>query len=103
MFSKVVLMLSEPKKCSPECRKFRCGRNSLQFRGKTAWCRWTDEPCNPANCSYAMCVTRRLLPNGLCGETVKRKTTEKTIEEDFIRPIRVRGKTYRKIGEKEIF
>jgi len=34
---------------------------------------------------------------------VKRKTAEKSPEEDIMQPIRVRGKTYRKIGEKEIF
>jgi hypothetical protein len=44
-----------------------------------------------------------LLSNGICGETVKRKTVEKTLEEDYPKTIRVRGKTYRKIGEKEIF
>jgi hypothetical protein len=48
-------------------------------------------------------VSRRLLPNGICGETVKRKTVERSPEEDVIQAIRVRGKTYRKIGEREIF
>ena len=98
-----MLTLSEPKKCFPNCQKFRCGKNSLQYRGKTVWCRWTDEPCNPANCSYPICTNRRLLPNGICGETVRRKTVEKMPEEDAVQTVRVRGKTYRKIGEKEIF
>jgi len=44
-----------------------------------------------------------LLPNGICGETVRRKTVEKMPEEDAVQTVRVRGKTYRKIGEKEIF
>lgn len=44
-----------------------------------------------------------MLPNGVCGETVKRRTAEKDPEEDIIETIKVRGKTYRKIGEKEIF
>jgi len=39
----------------------------------------------------------------VCGETVKRRTSEKSPEEDIGQPIRVRGKTYRKIGEKEVF
>jgi len=45
------------------------------------------------------------LPGGICGETVKRKTIERRIEDiESIGPtIRVRGKTFRKIGEKEIF
>jgi hypothetical protein len=50
-----------------------------------------------------MCINRRLLSNGTCGETVRRKTVEKMPEEDSLETVRVRGKTYRKIGEKEIF
>jgi hypothetical protein len=50
-----------------------------------------------------MCVTRRLLPKGMCGETIRRKTSEKTPEEDILQTIRIKGKTYRKIGEREIF
>lgn len=88
--------------CSPMCRKFRCGKNALMYRGSKAWCRWTEELCEMRNCSYAMCATRRLLPGGICGETVRRKTSEKPIED--ISPVaKVRGKTYRKIGEKELF
>jgi len=68
-----------------------------------AWCRWTNEPCDPGNCSYAMCITRRLLPNGICGESLRRKTIEKEPEEERFQTIRVRGKVYRKIGEKELF
>jgi hypothetical protein len=67
------------------------------------WCRWTEELCNPTNCSFAICVNRRLLPNGVCGETLKRKTVEKNLEEDSVSTVKVRGKTFRKIGEKEIF
>jgi len=50
-----------------------------------------------------MCAKRRLLPNGVCGETVKRKTTEKAPEETIGPVIKLRGKALRKIGEKEIF
>lgn len=95
--------MSNVKRCSPRCGKFRCGKNALQFRGNTAWCRWTDETCNVTNCSYTTCITRRLLPGGICGETVKRKTVDKKPEEDEITAVKVRGKTFRKIGEKEIF
>lgn len=57
-----------------------------------------------ANCNYATCVKRRLLPNGICGETLKRKTTERKPEEEFRPvPVKLRGKALRKIGEKEIF
>lgn len=63
----------------------------------------TDEPCNPVNCNYAMCTVRRLLPGGICGETLKRRTVEKGPEDEVMPTIRVRGKIFRKIGEKEIF
>jgi len=43
-----------------------------------------------------------LLPKGVCGETVKRKTTEIELEE--LGPaVKLKGKALRKIGEKEIF
>ena len=67
------------------------------------WCKWTDEPCSVVNCSYATCVKRRLLPEGICGETIRRKTVERAPEEIVGPPVRLRGKTMRKIGEKEIF
>lgn len=98
-----MLALSEAKKCFSKCSKFRCGKNFLIFRGKTPWCRWTDEPCNPINCNYAICASRRLLPGGICGETLKRKTVDKSPEEETVPSIKVRGKIFRKIGEKEIF
>jgi len=63
----------------------------------------TDEPCNVANCTYSLCVKRRLLPQGVCGETVKRKTVEKRLEEVPLEPIKLRGKALRKIGEKDFF
>lgn len=50
-----------------------------------------------------MCMVRRLLPQGICGETVKRRTIEKGPEEIDMPTIKVRGKIFRKIGEKEIF
>jgi len=50
-----------------------------------------------------MCVKRRLLPGGICGETVKRKTTEKGPEEVVGPTIKLRGKALRKIRDKEIF
>ncbi|MDW8048459.1 MAG: hypothetical protein RMJ07_02090 [Nitrososphaerota archaeon] len=103
LFSWVVQKLSDPKKCFPKCPKFRCGKGTLQYRERESWCRWADEPCNPSRCNYATCNNRRLLPNGICGETIKRKTVETSPDEDVVQTIRVRGKTLRKIGEKEIF
>jgi len=95
--------LGEVKYCSPKCNLFKCVKQAAIQRGAEVWCRWTDERCSVANCNYATCVKRRLLPKGLCGETVKRKTTEKRMEEIIGTPVRLRGKTLRRVGEKEIF
>jgi hypothetical protein len=73
------------------------------FRGNNVWCRWTEEECEVANCTYAICTKRRLLPRGICGETVKRKTIEIEPEKSFIPSVRLKGKVFRKLGEKEIF
>jgi hypothetical protein len=50
-----------------------------------------------------MCIKRRLLPRGVCGETIKRKTVEKQPEEVIGTTIKLRGRAMRKIREKEIF
>jgi len=73
------------------------------YRGNTVWCRWTEEECQVANCSYATCIKRRLLSKGICGETLKRKTTETEPEKTMIPTVKLRGKALRKLGEKEIF
>lgn len=73
------------------------------YRGNSVWCRLTEEECEISNCSYAMCARRRLLPGGICGETVKRKTRETEPEEVMIPAVKLRGKALRKVGEKEIF
>jgi hypothetical protein len=81
----------------------RCGKKAVFYRGNRVWCRWTDEECEVANCSYATCIKRRMLPRGICGETVKRKTVEREPEETTIPTVKLKGKALRKIGEKEIF
>jgi hypothetical protein len=51
-----------------------------------------------------MCLKRRLLPKGVCGETVKRQTVEKDLDDDFLaESIKLRGKALRKLGDKEIY
>lgn len=95
-------MLAETKRCSPKCKFFRCSKNALEFHGNVAWCKWLEEECNVTDCTFATCIKRKLLPNGVCGETVKRKTTE-TLPEEEIQPLKVRGKALRKIDEREFF
>ena len=95
--------LVETKYCSPKCRLFKCVKRAVIYQGNRVWCRWTDDECMVANCSYATCVKRRLLPGGVCGESVKRRTVDKRPEETLIPSVRLKGKALRKLGEKEIF
>jgi len=95
--------LSQAKKCFPKCSLFKCGKNAAVHRRDEVWCRWTEDRCQIANCSYALCIKRRLLPGGICGETIKRKTSEKPPEEVIGPAIKLRGRALRKIGERELF
>ena len=96
--------MSGVKKCFSKCRSFKCTKRALTFRGKTSWCNWTSEPCDPKGCTYAVCVKRQLLDDGNCGLTVKRKTRDDSNPEDILQDeIRLRGKLARKTGERSIF
>ncbi len=59
--------------------------------------------CNVANCTYSLCLKRRLLPHGICGETVKRQTIEKDFEDLIDTPVKLKGKAFRKFGERELY
>jgi hypothetical protein len=49
-------------------------------------------------------MKRRLLPHGVCGETVKRVTVEKDVDElDIDMPVKLKGKAFRKFGERDIY
>ena len=51
-----------------------------------------------------MCFKRRMLPGGVCGETVKRKTVEHDIDDDPIDDgLKFKGKTLRKFGDKDYY
>jgi len=95
--------LVETKYCSPKCRLFRCEQQAVIYQGNQIWCKWTDEECSVATCSYPTCVKRQLLPGGVCSESVKRRTIELRPEEDIISPVKLRGKALRKIRDKEIY
>lgn len=96
-------MLAQVKTCSPTCEAFKCAKTAVVIRQDGVWCRWTDEMCDVVNCTYALCVKRRLLPKGTCGESIKRKTVEKQPEELVGPAIKLKGRAFRKVGEKEIF
>jgi hypothetical protein len=45
-----------------------------------------------------------MLPQAICGETVKRQTVDRNPEEIMDdEPIKLRGKTLRKIGDRELY
>jgi hypothetical protein len=49
-------------------------------------------------------MKRRLLPRGICGETVKRQTIEKDVDDEFFgETVKLKGKALRKLGDREIF
>ena len=95
--------MAQAKVCSPNCSSFKCAKNSAFYRRDVVWCRWTEETCKVANCTYSLCIKRRLLPGGICGETVKRKTVEKDFEEVEDTPVKLKGKALRKFGERDIY
>ena len=96
--------MAHSKPCSPTCSAFKCSKNSLLYRRDSVWCRETEEPCNIAKCTYSMCFKRRLLPGGICGETVKRKTVEKDLDDDFYDDsVMLKGKALRKFGTKDLY
>jgi hypothetical protein len=99
-----VYLLAQSKACSPTCGSFKCAQNNVFYRRDSVGCRLTEEMCNVSNCTYSMCLKRRLLPGGVCGETVKRKTVEKDLDDDLLgEPIRFKRKALRKLGDREIF
>ena len=96
-------VLAQVKTCYQTCEAFKCIKNAAVHRQDGVWCGWTEDMCNVGNCTYAICEKRRLLPRGICGESIKRKTIEKQPDEVIGPTVKLRGKTLRKIGEKEIF
>jgi len=82
---------------------FKCIKRAVIYQGNQIWCRWTDEECNIANCSYATCVRRQLLPGAVCGESVKRRTVEKIPEEDIAPSVKLKSKALRRLGDQEFY
>ncbi len=97
---KSVHMMAQVRICSPTCDFFKCVENSITAE---SLCRLTEEKCTVTNCGYAICVKRRLLPKGICGESVKRQTVEKELDDVVGPSVKLHGRALRKFGEKEIF
>ena len=97
------ILSNQSNNCSPRCEFFRCGQKALTYQGNRTYCRWADDICSGATCNYTICVKGRLLPNGTCGLTIKRKTEEATPDSIKIPEIKLRGRIQKKISEDELF
>ena len=96
--------MAQSKACSPTCSSFKCTKNAAIYRRDSVWCREAEEPCNVAKCTYSMCFKRRMLPQGVCGETVRRKTIEKDLDVDFPDDsVKLKGKALRKLGDQDFY
>lgn len=96
--------MAQVKICTPRCNLFKCVKRALKFQGDKSWCDWGSDACSPKDCNYAVCVKRRLLPNGVCGFTIKRKTAEDIKPEEFMtESLKAKSKLLRRMGEKEVF
>ncbi|MFQ5710293.1 MAG: hypothetical protein ACE5GD_00795 [Candidatus Geothermarchaeales archaeon] len=49
--------------------------------GGKRMCSLTMDICEPRSCAYTVCVAKKVLPNGVCGRTLRRKTRPISIEE----------------------
>lgn len=89
--------------CSAKCKFFRCGQRALTFNRRMAYCRWADDKCTDGTCNYAICIKSKLLPNGVCGLAIKRKTYEDSDPEIFEEPkIKIKGKLLRRFKVEDI-
>ena len=48
-------------------------------------------------------MKRRMLPGGICGEAIKRKTVEKDVDDFFDDSVKLKGKALRKLGDQEFY
>lgn len=101
--TKGCIFLSQTKNCSPTCHSFKCLKNSSFYRQGNVWCKTTEEICEVENCTYITCFKRRLLPKGICGETVKRKTVEIKLESVPVPAVKLRGKALKRFRNDDYF
>jgi len=78
--------------CSPDCPLFRCARKALKKVGRKYVCTLTGDECVPKNCNFASCAINKLLPGGICGKEIRRRTRPIRLEEESPSPTSFRGK-----------
>ncbi|MEM2137129.1 MAG: hypothetical protein QXI93_04150 [Candidatus Methanomethylicia archaeon] len=81
-------------KCKPTCQYFRCAKKALMKPQKPskrperdvnppAICTWVNDYCSGANCTFAYCEIRALLPDGTCELELRKKPIKiRDIEEE---------------------
>ena len=102
--SRVAHSLVENKACFPDCESFKCSQRSLTRVGNKMYCRWADDDCVGPTCNYALCIRGRILSNGVCGLTIKRKTNDQELNTEVIKlnEIKIKGKLLHRIGEDDL-
>ncbi len=88
-------------RCNPLCPFFRCAKKALRinrefYRGRPirmAMCNWIGDKCVGAECRFAFCEKRAMLPDGRCAFAVKGKKMGE-FEEELKRDtgIKIRGR-----------
>jgi len=67
------------------------------------YCKWADDNCVGSKCNYALCIRGRLLSNGVCGLSIKRKTNEEMGPEVIkIENIKLREKLKKRFREEDL-
>jgi len=97
-------------KCNVFCPKFRCLKKALKIRysgGKPlAWCMWVNDPCKGYKCTYALCISHAMLPDGTCTllsprSNIKRKSLEEEMLEEERKFASIERKL-RKVGRRDL-
>lgn len=92
------------KYCYTSCKSFRCGQHAINIQGPNSYCKWTGDKCIGSMCNYALCIDRKMLPNGVCGFSIRRKTEEKVLsksEEDD--KIKIKVRALKKLRTDDLF
>ena len=92
-------------KCNPLCPFFRCGQRALAVQRKYVKgrivqipiCRLVGDKCIGAECQYAYCVKRAMLPDGRCAFAVREKEKK---EADFLEELSKEEMEERSLAKK---
>lgn len=96
--------MKDRKRCEPDCEFFQCEQRAMMKKGGKVLCRWGEDECRGPSCNYAKCIRGRMLANGLCGLTIRRRTRGVEEEEiDEIQGVRIRGRLSSRLREKELY